>query len=174
MNSMSRMSRWAQLMGNVGVLLGLILVGVQIKQNTDAITAQIFTASHESSLQLEYTMLGENAAHVWAKSIESPRDLTLAELRIIEAYIWAEVSRWRFSYEMGAAGYVANDEWQILVNKQAFFFLGNPYGRSWWRALKSSQTNLPPELIYLVDKNLEILDAGTAEWFSKIVEGIEE
>lgn len=46
-------------------------------------------------MQLEALLVGENGAEVWAKSIEDPEHLTLAEQRIMEVLLWSYTEQLR-------------------------------------------------------------------------------
>ena len=46
-------------------------------------------------MQVEGLLVGEEGAKVWAKSIEDPENLSLAEQRIMEALLWSYTERLR-------------------------------------------------------------------------------
>ncbi|MGI9328071.1 MAG: hypothetical protein ACR2PZ_22815 [Pseudomonadales bacterium] len=170
-----KVSNWVQVGANIGILGGLLLVGIQINQNTSAIKAQMNTSAQESLLQSELAMMGENPALMWAKSIESPSDLTLSEQRVMDAYIYLHYMRWRHSYYSAGDGFVDEDQWRWFAEGDAPFILGNPYARSWWERYKEEggEIGLPPALREVIEQSLLDASDHTADYFSTIREGLQ-
>ena len=48
---MERVDRWLSVIGNAGVILGLILVAVELRQTTNAMQGATYFARAESSMQ---------------------------------------------------------------------------------------------------------------------------
>lgn len=84
-----KLNRWLQVSANIGIVLGLVLVGFQLKQNSELARIQLLYEESNRAIELETEVVGERAAEVWAKSIQAPEDLTLAEIRIMEALLWS-------------------------------------------------------------------------------------
>ena len=80
----SRLNSWLQVSANIGIVLGLVAVGVQLKQNADLTRVQLLYEESNRVIDLELRVVGEQAAEVWAKSIDDPENLTLAEIRIMD------------------------------------------------------------------------------------------
>ena len=57
-----RLNSWLQLAASIGILIGLALVGVQIKQATDIASAQLKAASFDSRIQANDIVMGEGFA----------------------------------------------------------------------------------------------------------------
>jgi hypothetical protein len=170
--ALRNLNNWIQIATNLSILAGLILVIVQIQQNTEAIHTQILTQDHQSEIELEQNMLGENPAVIWAKSIESPKSLNLAEQRVLEAYLWSQLERWRFAYEMAELGNAPPDKWKEGVERQAAFFLGSGYGLAWWKSTREHVLTLPAELRDLIDQSIS---AGppTKIYFERVLKKLE-
>ena len=80
---------WLQVAANIGIVVGLLLVGVQLKQNSDLLKTQLLYEESHRAIGLEIQVVGENGAEVWAKSITDANSLSLAEQRIMEALLWS-------------------------------------------------------------------------------------
>ncbi len=99
-------SHWLTIIGNLGLLIGVALVIVQINQNSQLVREQIFTTRWTDSLNLHLAMMGDNPAAAVAKAIESPSELTVEETRVLEAYVlyWGLAdTRWRLLDDRGMA-----------------------------------------------------------------------
>ena len=97
--------------------------------------------------------MGENGSVAWAKSLEAPQDMTLAEQRVMEGYLYALAEQWRASYMLHELG-ILGEEWKNRPIEESFYYLGNPYGRAWWKVYEED-TPLPPELATLVQQQIE-------------------
>ena len=140
-----------QVAANVGILAGLVLVGFQMKQNSDLLRTQIIYLESERQLQIENTMMGEDPASVWAKSFTDLQELDLREQRVLEAYYFAQTEQWRATYRLAEQG-LLDDEWKYRVDIDAHYLLNNPYGRAYWGNTKNS---MPEELAQYVDTILD-------------------
>ena len=104
--NLEKTAHWLTIFGNLGLLVGVALVIVQINQNSQLVREQIFNARWTDSLNLHLTMMGDNPATAVAQAIESPSELTVEETRVLEAYAlyWGLAdTRWRLLDERGMA-----------------------------------------------------------------------
>lgn len=148
-----KMVSWLQIGANLGLILGLILVGLQLKQNADLLRIQLLYEESQSFISHERAMIGENGADVWAKSLERPEDLTLSEMRVMEGHLYALAEQWRASHMLHELG-VLGDEWKNRIIDETGYYLGNPYGLAWWKVYSES-TPLPPEMMTLIQQELK-------------------
>lgn len=148
----NKMANWLQIGGNLGIILGLVLVGLQLKQNSDLLRVQLLYEESQSFIAHERVMIGEYGSAVWAKSMEAPKDLTLTESRIIEAYLYAMAEQWRASHLLHELG-LLGEEWKDRLVDEVPYYLGNPYGRAWWKVYRED-TSLPPDIVTLVEQSL--------------------
>ena len=75
-----RLLDWLQVLGNLGLLIGIVLVAVQLQQNAQLMKAQL---AHDSWLHASdqfMTHLGEEPAKVLAKLADGDLDLSNEEL----------------------------------------------------------------------------------------------
>lgn len=169
-----RLNQWLQVSANIGIVLGLLLVGVQLKQNSDLLKTQLLYEESQRAIELETQVVGENAADVWAKSLTEAKNLTLPEQRIMEAILWSFVEQLRASHMLAELGLLEDDEWRARVDSDAGFYLNNPYGRAWWANFGIASTTLAPELIEAVNARLEGTDPNfTLSYSRRIIDGIE-
>ena len=91
--STGRFASWIQIIGNLGLLAGLILVGVQIQQNTTAVRAQMLSDQMAASIQLRLTIAGENPASAVARAIDEPDKLTAEFLGTTYGLAWWESNK---------------------------------------------------------------------------------
>ena len=154
---------WLTLAANFAVLIGLILVAFQIKQNTDMTRAQVANDWYLADMQLELAMMGENPALPWTKAVYTPEELTQHDAAVLDRYFnygLVQLQRLQRMSELG----LADDRWKDRITYLRWH-LGNDIGRRWWA---HSKTGFPPEFRTTIDAllqsssfsdNQELLDA---------------
>lgn len=145
-----KLSKWLQVSANIGIVLGLVLVGLQLRQNSELARIQLLYEESSRAVELESKVIGEQAAEVWAKSIERPEDLTLAEIRIMEALLWSFLEQLRGTYRLAELGLLSDEAWRSRAESEVTFYLSDPYSRAWWENYGSVANDSVPERLRLV------------------------
>jgi hypothetical protein len=154
-----------QMLAALGVIASLVLVGLQLNQNADLLRIQLLYEETGRLIQSEQALYGEEAARIWAKSINSPRDLKLEELRIVEAYLYSSVEMWRATHMLSRHGLLdAEDDWKHRIVIEAPYLLGNEYGSAWWSVYREEEDKADPEFILAVDEALAGDPKGTMRY----------
>jgi hypothetical protein len=148
----SKLNERLQTAAAISIVVSLLLVGVQLKQNSALLKTQLLYEESNRMTAIESRYIGENPSAVWAKSIEDPESLTLAEQRVVEALLWTVTEQWRATRMLAELGLLEEAEWRPRVSSEAGLFLGNRYGRAWW---KNYADNLHPELAEAINQRLE-------------------
>ena len=149
----SEINTWLTLAANVGVLVGLILVAFQIRQNTEITRAQVANDWFLADMQLELAMMGENPAASWTKAVYEPDKLTQEDAAILDRYFnygLVQLQRLQRMNELG----LADDRWKDRIGYLTWH-LGNGPGRRWWSHFRDG---FPAEFAATVDEILEHAD----------------
>ncbi len=168
--NMSKFKVWLEFGASAGIIAGLILVGVQIRQNSQLLKTQLLFEEGLAYAQYEQAMLGENPAVVWAEALESPTELTLEEQRVIDAYLWSARQHWDTLYQLSQQGLI-EEEWQQRVKSEAPFIFNNPYARAWWKIYVAGRE--PSDVIDLVNQILDERPEFTIDDYNQIQEAVE-
>lgn len=168
-----KLNEWLQVFANIGIVLGLLLVGVQLKQNADLLKTQLLYEESQRAIELETKVVGENGAEVWAKSITDPASLSLAEKRIIEAILWSFVEQLRASHMLAELGLLDDSEWRTRVTSDAAYYLANGYGRAWWANFSEETLVLKEDLVEAVNARLAAAEGNfTLDYHEQIIKRI--
>ncbi len=162
-----KLNKWLQVSANVGIVLGLILVGFQLKQNSELARIQLLYEESNRAIELETEVVGEQAAEVWAKSIESPEDLTLAEVRIMEALLWSFMEQLRGTYRLAELGLLSDEDWRRRAEGEVTFYLSDPYSRAWWRNYSDGNSTLPEEVRSVVNDVIASDDSTVKDYITQ-------
>ena len=170
-----KLSNWLQITANIGIVVGLLLVGVQLKQNSDLLKTQLLYDESRRAVDLETLVVGENGAEVWAKSITDAKNISLPEQRIMEALLWSFVEQLRSTRLLTELGLLEDEEWRLRVSSESAFYLANDYGKAWWANYSSENSSLPDDLKAAINARLSDNDHNfTIDYFRAVMELVNE
>jgi len=135
-----RIVGWLQVIGNLGIVGGLVLVGFQLQQNSEILKTQVIVGESQSVINQELQIVGENGAAVWAKAMTDPMNLSYEEHRIMESIYWSQLEGWANLVRLQRLGLV-EVEGEFRAAQEAPFFFGNTYGRAWWNVRRDIVSN---------------------------------
>ena len=163
-----KLNSWLQVSANIGIVLGLVLVGVQLKQNSDLARIQLLYDESRRIVEYELELVGEQGAAVWAKSIEEPENLTLEEVRIMEALFYSFFENLRGTYRLAQLGLLEDSDWRSRVNSEVTFYLSDPYSRAWWSVFGGDPNeSIPDELRTAINEVIAADSRGVADYITE-------
>jgi len=133
-----RWASWLALVANLAVVVGLVLVMVQMRQNAALTRVQVINDYFNAYVGSETVFAGTDPTAIWAKSILEPENLTLAEMRALEIQTYSPLSRWIGLYWMSEAGIADDEVWKGQIRADTSFYFGTAYGRAWWAHFSDS------------------------------------
>ena len=143
----SKLANWLQIGANIGILVGLVLVGLQINQTAELLKLQFLYEDSARAIENESALLGDDPTRVIQKMIDSPGELTFGEMRLLEAYHFRPIAQLVRRFE---ARELLGDTWKSAVFDVAWTYR-TPFGRAWWETVR---TGFDPEITRLVDEEL--------------------
>jgi len=169
--TLKKITKWLQLIGNLGLLAGLGLVAVQIQQGNNLARAQFRAEASKTYADMEIAMLGENPTTAWVKSVFDPASMTREEIRIMDGYLVQELGIIRRTMIREQAGLEAPGTFAARVQDTAYFF-GNEFAQTWWKYEQVHQTQ-NPELVRLMNEAIASHEKDhTAKWVMRIEQDI--
>ena len=135
-----KINQWLILGANVGVLVGLVLVVLEINQATVATKAEMLTSYQGRWIELNNSMQDLGFAGAWAKAIERPDELTTSEMIQVGGFLWAFVDQINLHqrlWELGVFDETVPPVEAIVIGNTRFFF-GNAFAQSWWAEYKDT------------------------------------
>ena len=161
----NRIKEWLQIVGSFGVLAGLILVALQIQQNTVLVRAELTSSMWDAWIGIDASKQSENFAGVLAKAIESPQDLTMAEMIELDGYLFTYIDQLGREREMYLSG-IFDEPPEVLVRISIHDYFGNEFARSWWEETK---WKFLPDIVEIIDREMESISANQdIEYFGRI------
>ena len=150
----NQLQAWLQLVSNVGVIIGLVLVAVQIKQNSDLASLELVASAMTQETDHINILLGENPTAVFVRARSNPDELTPAEKEILanEVEWWLSMMRRNAALEQGG---IWDDEWRSsLLPLTAMRLASDPVSKAylleqptvsdWMKDLHDRVSSIPP------------------------------
>lgn len=148
--NMTKFNPWLNFAASIGVIAGLVLVAVQINQNTEITRAQIANDYFLADMNLELAMMGDDPGASWIKAVYTPDDINHLDAAILDRYFnygMVQILRLQEMHELG----LAPDDWQERFDYLSWH-LGNEVGRRWWAFTKEGW---PEDVVQQIDGVLE-------------------
>ena len=147
-----KLAVWLQVIGNFGLIVGLALVGFQIRQSSELARVQMGHDAWLLSWELAEGMMGENPQAVLAKTWFEPEALTDEELVAADSYFWGvalDVKRVEYVNDAGLDLYSEEVHAEGTANS-----LASPVGRAWWALNKDNVAAEAPRISERIDELL--------------------
>ncbi len=128
-----RVSRWLTLAANLGVIVGLIILIVEVRQNADLTRAQLLANRDDLLVQIELSLASPESSAAWVKSIREPKSLTDTEIRMVESHLVAVMLQWHHMFTMEEAGLTSRGHTKQHILNVAPYYFGSRHGKNWWR-----------------------------------------
>ena len=126
-----KINRWLTLGANLGVLVGLLLLITELKQNAEFAQFQFASNSNALSEEIQLAMLGSEPAIAWSKSVLDPASLSEPEIKVLDVYHSLILNRWLRTRNMVRQGYLEEGTTARWIRSQATFFFGNDFAKLW-------------------------------------------
>ena len=159
-------NKWLTLGASIGILIGLVLVLVEIRQNSDLLRLQFINDDLIAVAQTEDPLLGENPADVLMKAMYRPEDMTYADFRVADAYLVAKIELIHRRYRLGQEGILEEGAWKKDLGFSFEWLFGNKFGRLWWEHEGRRVYSDYPEIVDFVDSAINGMpeDISTRSW----------
>lgn len=131
--SSDRVNRWLTLGANIGVLLGLIVLIVEVRQSANLSRIALEADRADAQMTFELRMVDPAIAVVWEKSVYTPEDLTNAELRILDATFVSVTMVYDRLLVMREGKLINRARVEQHIANSAPFYFGSSFGKNWWR-----------------------------------------
>lgn len=131
-----RTNRWLTLGANVGVLLGIIMLIVELRQNAALTRADMEQQKNYFLAEIEFNITKPETSEVWMKSIYQPEELTRGEIKSVDTILAAVVLQWDQMLQMEASGLVTRERVRDHIRNVAPFYFGSRFGKNWWNQQK--------------------------------------
>ena len=140
---------WIQIIASVGLVLGLILVAYELRENRLFAMAEARRSSISEWANVSRAQYESEIFEVYVKSFEAPEELSSAEILKMGSWMTSTVGLYDLQYRMYEIG-LADDPTADLVSDFQYYF-GSRFARAWYEENKGW---LSPRLVEVVDREM--------------------
>ena len=163
MNISDRVNSWLSLIASVGILAGLVLVAIELDQNTDQLRLQLTFQANQKIFENNRDIVGDNPAPTIAKSITDPESLTYEESLVAASHVLNLLNEMEDRFFIYEEGLTNDQDWKRHIDENIGWTLGNRFARKLW---ESSKSVFELEFVQHVDQALvNVDDNETYGWW---------
>jgi len=157
-------NRWITVGANIGVLIGLILVAIEINQANTTARAEMAASFQDRWVDIDISWQDAEFAKTWAKSLTQPNELTTAEMLQLNGFMWTfadHVTNYKFMWDLGIFKQPQATFEETVIDVADIYF-GSQYGRAWY---EENRQSFAPSTVEILDNHLENL--GSSEYLDQ-------
>jgi hypothetical protein len=142
--------------GAIVVIVSLIYVAIQIRQNTKAVTYQTTQALIHANSESAYLLSSDaDLATLFHKGSMDRSLLTDVERLRFNTYLYGYYNQADFAYEQSLEGQVASTTW-ARIERDLPIWISLPGVRAWW---DEDKTRLSDGFVAFLEKKVEEMEA---------------
>lgn len=146
--NISKVDAWLGLAGNVAIFVGLILLAVEIRDNTSTVRQQERGAKLEREHELLLAAAGDDLGASYVKLLYRASEATPEEILDVSYLFTIRLTNLARTYHAFRAGLVTAEDWELEVFIVPLF-LNTAIGKVMWDELKPEYT---PDFVDRVDR----------------------
>jgi hypothetical protein len=147
--TLDKLNPWLSFIGNIAILMGLMAVAIEIRDNSVAVRSQELGALRELNQERYLAMLSPDLASMYVKSLQNPAEMTTEELWGMANYVNIRVSLALRGFRAYQNGILGKNDWDAELSGVPLS-LDTPLGKLLWQNIKADYAD-SPEFVLAVD-----------------------
>lgn len=161
-----KVNRWLTLGANIGVLVGIIILAIEIQQNSDHLALQLEFQATQKIFENNRDLQNPGRALIFGKAITQPEELTFEEGLVATSIVINLLNEWEDRYFIHQAGLIGQIDWKRHIKENIDWTLGNQFALECY---KSNRSAFEPEFVEYVDSLLaSVAKNGTYDWWTNL------
>lgn len=155
-NKTEWLNRWLTLAANIGVVLGLIILIFEVRQNASLSRTEMQVERNRMLIEIEISISSPETARAWVKSIRAPEEMSDVEIRVVEAHLVAVLLQWDLMFYMQSGKLVTAENAKIHILNNAQYYFGSTFAKNWWHQQSGGWDGTP--MLEVAGPIIEALD----------------
>lgn len=164
----SEISQWTTAATNVAVLVGVVLLVIELRQNAELARLEMVQERTSAFQQVEAAFFDADLRRVWVKSFKEPESMSLEEIRAMDAFLAIHMAQINRIYDLEMAGLLKKGETLKLAEGDFPFLFGNRFGKAWFEQFGQYGSS---EFVEFVRP---IVDSVENDWLNETFSGLQE
>lgn len=131
---LDRYGRWIALVANIGVVLGLFALIIEIRQNAALTRVATEGSMNELLASTEFHLAQPEQSAAWVRSYMAPETMSDVDIRMNEAVLVSLLMQWDNGFQMERSGLRTRAEVERLIRNTAPYYFGSRFGKRWFAA----------------------------------------
>lgn len=144
-----RLANWAQVIGNFGIVVSLVFVGLQMNQDRELKTIELMWSSIDRMREQHLQMLGENPQQTVATAVMRPDELTAEDVLVLHNWFRADLFRITQLSIMVDQGIFPESFFEGFTETS---LLNTPFGQKWLASEAINTHGLPQDRVVAIRK----------------------
>lgn len=123
---------WTTLIANLGVILGLIFLVLEIRQNSAIAATQTRMEYASVWRNIDSARQDASFAALIAKSYDNAESLSVAEAIQLDAYYWGVLDQ-MLNAQIASSTGVRQGSFENTAHQTAALYFSNEFAQAWWR-----------------------------------------
>ncbi len=149
----SRLNDWMQLLASFGVLIGIFLVFVEIRQANELGEADAVAGTYQMWESISQIELQTDINDLFVKSVENPEALTNSEIMDLNSWFVNVVTIFQRQDRMYDLGFYSNPSAGLEATVQYYF--GGRFARAWFDENKYWIQATTPRVSDVISSSIE-------------------
>jgi hypothetical protein len=132
MNLSSGASNWLAIGTNVAVIIGLLLVVLELNQNSELARIGLINDGNATENELFQALMEKVPKNTIAKSLECPEKLDLSDYVVLDSYLYTGMNLVYRNYELAKEGFFDENDWKSEVDIYAHWYFSSELGKAYW------------------------------------------
>ncbi|HSM72806.1 MAG TPA: hypothetical protein VK851_14780 [Anaerolineales bacterium] len=160
-------NRWLSLAANFGVLIGIVFLAIEVRQNSDYMALQLeFGQPTQKIFDNNRDLQNSATAKIFAKAVENPKELTFEEGLVAASLVLNMLNEWEDRFLIDKAGLTGEIDWQEHISENIDWTLGSQFAIEIYR---SNRMAFEHEFVDYVDGLLpQVPERGTYTWWTDL------
>ena len=126
------LAAWGEFLGGIGVIVSLIYLASQIRQNSKLLRASAASATSQITLSSSDFLRDPDLSRIWWDGCADRESLSEAERRIFDPLISTQLQGLQHYFRFFREGIISIDTWEDF-KRPNLRFVGTPGVQQWWR-----------------------------------------
>jgi len=142
----SKISDWLQIVASIGVLIGLMAVAYELRQNSVHASVDHYRENHRNWMQVSYLEIESDIYDSLARAVDSPQELSPEDKFKISAWLTLNMSVLVYGDEANQLGVATSTA--LLSEGAARYYFATQFSREWFEGNRG----------WLGDRQVELID----------------
>ena len=129
------MNKYLQILTNIAVLAGIILLIFELNQASNLTRAQLYDGAYDAAVTRNLTLVGESPAEILAKAMYAPETLNETDAVTLNQFYNSLLTSWYRNKDERGIGYFGS--YYAFVVKAEAYLLNTIPGRAWWDSVRN-------------------------------------